>query len=29
MKLKTTRNAAENARALLPKLLEKYFQAGN
>jgi CHAD domain-containing protein len=28
MKLKTTRNAAENARALLPKLLEKYFKAG-
>jgi CHAD domain-containing protein len=28
MKLRTTRNAAENARVLLPKLLEKYFQAG-
>lgn len=28
MKLKTTRNAAENARALLPKLAEKYFKAG-
>jgi len=27
MKLKTT-NATENARALLPKLLEKYFKAG-
>lgn len=28
MKLKTTRTAAENARVLLPKLLEKYFKAG-
>lgn len=28
MKLKTTRNAAENARILLPKLAEKYFKAG-
>jgi CHAD domain-containing protein len=28
MKLKPTRNAAENARELLPKLLEKYFKAG-
>ena len=28
MRLKTTRNAAETARVLLPKLLEKYFQAG-
>jgi CHAD domain-containing protein len=28
MKLKTTRNAAETARVLLPKLLEKYFKAG-
>ena len=28
MKLKTSRNAAENARVLLPKLAEKYFKAG-
>ena len=28
MKLKTTRNAAENARVILPKLLEKYFKTG-
>jgi CHAD domain-containing protein len=28
MRLKTTRNAAETARVLLPKLLEKYFKAG-
>jgi CHAD domain-containing protein len=28
MKLKTTRNAAENARILLPQLAEKYFKAG-
>jgi CHAD domain-containing protein len=28
MKLKTTRSAAENAKELLPKLLEKYFKAG-
>jgi CHAD domain-containing protein len=28
MKLKTTRNAAENARILLPKLAQKYFKAG-
>jgi CHAD domain-containing protein len=28
VKLKTTRNAAENARILLPKLAEKYFKAG-
>src|SRR5580658_7163695 len=28
MKLKETRNAAENARLLLPKLAEKYFKAG-
>ena len=28
MKLKTTRNAAQNARILLPKLAEKYFKAG-
>jgi CHAD domain-containing protein len=28
MKLKSSRNAAENARALLPKLAEKYFKAG-
>ena len=28
MRLKTTRNAAETARVLLPKLLQKYFKAG-
>jgi CHAD domain-containing protein len=28
MKLKTTKTAGENARVLLPKLLEKYFKAG-
>jgi CHAD domain-containing protein len=28
MKLKPARNAAENARVLLPKLLENYFKAG-
>jgi CHAD domain-containing protein len=28
MKLKTTKSAGENARVLLPKLLEKYFKAG-
>ena len=28
MKLKATRTAAENAKELLPKLLEKYFKAG-
>ncbi len=28
MKLTTSRSAAENARVLLPKLLEKYFKAG-
>ncbi len=28
MKLKSSRNAAENARVLLPKLAEKYFKAG-
>jgi len=28
MKLKPTRSASENAKALLPKLLEKYFKAG-
>lgn len=28
MKLRTTKTAAENARILLPKLLDKYFKAG-
>jgi CHAD domain-containing protein len=28
MKLKTTKTTGENARVLLPKLLEKYFKAG-
>jgi CHAD domain-containing protein len=28
MKWKSSRNAAENARALLPRLAEKYFKAG-
>lgn len=28
MKLRTTKTAGENARLMLPKLLEKYFKAG-